>query len=99
FFADGKLKTLDVSGGTPHTVCDLRNLRGGLRGGAWNADGVILFSTGSFVGLYRVPAAGGTPVPVTTLDTARGENSHRWPVFLADGRHFVYFIRTAQADT
>jgi Tol biopolymer transport system component len=98
FYADGKLKTIDVGGGAPHTVCDLGNLRGGLRGGTWNANGVILFSTGAF-GLYRVPAAGGTPSAVTTLDRARDENSHRWPAFLPDGQHFVYFVRTSHPET
>src|SRR4030095_1997535 len=40
-------------------------------------------------------AAGGTPVPLTTLDATRGENSHRWPEFLPDGRRLLYFARSA----
>ena len=40
FFADGKLKTIDLSGGAPLTLCDA--LFG--RGGAWGANGVIVFT-------------------------------------------------------
>jgi hypothetical protein len=38
----------------------------------------------------RVPATGGTPTPVTTLDASHAEAAHMMPVFLADGRHFVF---------
>src|SRR5262249_5838861 len=48
--------------------------------------------------LFRVSAAGGVPVQVTELDSSRGENSHRWPFFLPDGRHFVYFARSNQTE-
>jgi hypothetical protein len=40
--------------------------------------------------LYRVSDAGGTPVPVTTLETSHKEQSHRYPWFLPDGRHFLF---------
>src|SRR5262249_25219006 len=88
FFASGKLKKIDVSGGPPQTVCDAQ----GGRGGSWNRDGVIVFASGAASALYRVSAAGGEAVPLTTLDQTR-ENSHRWPQFLPDGRHFLYFSR------
>ena len=88
FFADGKLKKLDLSGGPPQTLCEAPTGRGG----AWNKDGVILFTpSGQLgVGLYRIAASGGTPTQVTFPDRARGEDSHRWPVFLPDGIHFLY---------
>ncbi len=35
---------------------------------------------------------------MTALDYASQENSHRWPHFLPDGNHFVYFVRSSQAD-
>ena len=60
------------------------------RGGAWNRDGVILFSPDGFAGLSRVSSAGGTPTAVTQVDASRSEFSHRWPVFLPDGRHYLY---------
>ncbi len=72
FFADGKLKKLDLSGGPPQTLCEAPTGRGG----AWNKDGVILFTpSGQLgVGLYRIAAAGGTPTQVTFPDRTRGEN-------------------------
>jgi serine/threonine protein kinase/Tol biopolymer transport system component len=82
FFSEGKLKKVDVSGGTPVTLCDAYG-----PGGTWNRDGDILFGGGL---IYRVGAAGGAPVAVTRLDAARKERSHQWPYFLPDGRHFLY---------
>ena len=58
-------------------------------GGAWSQDNVIVFGDRR-VGLFRVPAAGGVPVQITALDSARHENSQYCPSFLPDGRHFVY---------
>ncbi len=86
FFADGKLKRIDASGGPPQVLSDAPSGRGG----AWNRDGVILFSAQPFRGLSQLPAAGGPPTPATKLDASRNEQSHRWPSFLPDGRHFVY---------
>jgi serine/threonine protein kinase/Tol biopolymer transport system component len=88
FFADGKLKKIEVTGGTVQTLC------GSIvpRGGTWNADGTILFSPSPNDPIYRVSAAGGTPTVVTKLDPSRQESSHRWPYFLPDGRHFLYSV-------
>jgi Tol biopolymer transport system component len=90
FFADGKLKKLDVPGGSVQTICDAPSGRGG----AWNKDGVIIFTPeatlGPGRGLYRVSASGGTPTRISDPDTSRGEQSHRWPMFLPDGKHFLY---------
>ena len=85
FFASGKLKRLDVPRGAAQTICDAT----GGRGGTWNDDGVILFSPSSKNGLYRVPAGGGVPAEVTSM-TAGDVYSHRWPVFLPDGNHFLF---------
>ena len=86
FFADGKLKKVEVSGGQPQVLCNAPNGRGG----TWNRDGVILFTPDGFGGLYRVSSSGGSPVEVTKPDTSRIETSNRWPVFLPDGKHFIY---------
>jgi Tol biopolymer transport system component len=88
FFADGRLKRVDVAGGPVQTICDAPNGRGG----AWNKDGVILFTpTGQLgTGLYRIAASGGTPTQITFPDRERGEDSHRWPLFLPDGIHYLY---------
>ena len=87
FFADGRLKTIDVASGRSAQV--LADAPFG-RGGAWNRDGVILFTPDAWSGLYRISSSGGTPVVVTKPDVALDQVSHRWPVFLPDGRHFLY---------
>src|SRR5271167_3443824 len=86
FFADGKLKKADVSGGQPQVLCDAPNGRGG----TWNRDGVILFTPNGLGGLSSVSSWGGSPVEITKPDASHLEQSHRWPAFLPDGRHFLY---------
>ena len=95
FFADGKLKRLAIGGGEPRLVCDAP----AGRGGAWSAGGtsgeeVILFAPLAQTGLHRVSPNGGEATPVTTLDRAAGELSHRRPTFLPDGEHFLYVVVT-----
>jgi Tol biopolymer transport system component len=90
FFSSGKLRRIDIAGGTPTEICDVPVGRGG----TWNADGVIVFNAVNDGPLLQVPATGGAPTPLTTLDVTRRENSHRNPMFLPDGRHFLYFIRS-----
>jgi len=89
FASQGKLKKVDVSGGPPQTLCNAGNP---FRGGAWGRDGTVVFNGGGRAPLRRVPAAGGVPAPLTTVDSP-GELSHRWPHFLPDGRHFLYWIQ------
>ena len=88
FFADGKLKKLNLAGGPVQTLCDASTGRGG----TWNKDGVILFTpSGTLgVGLYRISASGGTPTQVTVPDKTLNEDSNRWPLFLPDGIHYLY---------
>ena len=88
FFADGKLKKLNLSGGPVQTLCDAPTGRGG----TWNKDGVIVFTPSGHlgVGLYRISASGGTPTQITVPDKSLTEDSHRWPVFLPDNIHYLY---------
>src|SRR5262249_25153263 len=81
FFADSKLKRVDLSSGSPQTICDAA----GSAGGTWNREGSIVFA--GTAGLMRVPAGGGSPTPTTIVDQSRGEGFHTWPQFLPDGRH------------
>jgi len=83
FAADGKLKKVDSAGGAPFTICNV----GPFRGATWNAANVILFATQTN-GLQRVSAGGGTPVRVTEPQSS--EVYHTRPVFLPDGRHFLF---------
>ena len=90
FFAAGKLNKIDASGGPPQALCNAAQGRGG----TWSSTGTIVFSPDTTTGLARVDAAGGTLVAITTLDSSK-ETSHRWPNFLPDGNHFIYFAHGA----
>ena len=90
FFADGKLKRLDIGSGTPRTLADAP-LPGG---GAWSPEGVILFSSGSSSPLSRMPATGGDAVAQTALDPPR-QIQHSFPQFLPGGRQFLFHVRGA----
>jgi Tol biopolymer transport system component len=100
FFADGKLKSVAAGGGTPTVVCEAGSavMAGGAtnhqeRGGAWSADGTIIFAI-NFHGIFECNRQTQQPTEITKLDTAAGENSDRYPVFLPDGRRFLYYART-----
>ncbi len=69
--------------------------RSGRQGGNLNEDGVIVFAPSYNSRLYRVSSSGGDPTPVTELDSERGDNSHRHPRFLPDGRHFLFMARSS----
>jgi serine/threonine protein kinase len=84
FFADGSLKRINATGGSPQTLAPVT---GRSRGGTWNADGIILFAASEAGPLFRVRESGGEVNAVTKLDRHR---THRWPVFLPDGRHFLF---------
>jgi eukaryotic-like serine/threonine-protein kinase len=88
FFADGKLKKLNLDGGRVQTLCDAPTGRGG----TWNKDGTIVFTPSGHlgIGLYRISASGGTPSQLTVPDKNLNEDSHRWPAFLPDGIHYLY---------
>jgi serine/threonine protein kinase len=86
FFADSKLKKMEIVGSSVSVICDAPVPRGG----TWNPDGVILFSPSAATPVMRVSASGGVPTAVTSLSVNENESSHRWPYFLPDGRHFLY---------
>jgi eukaryotic-like serine/threonine-protein kinase len=95
FFAGDKaLSRVSVAGGEVERICDVK----AARGGTWGRDGVILLAPYSNGGIYRVSANGGDPVAVTRPDSAHGETGHRFPVFLPDGRHFVFVSVPAGPD-
>jgi serine/threonine protein kinase len=87
FFADGKLKKINASGGPPQTLADAQSGRGG----TWGARGDIVFAPSPNSPIQRVSASGGIPVDI--MDSPSQFLSLRWPYFLPDGRHFVYFDR------
>ena len=96
FFAGGKIKRIEAAGGPPQVVCETPQGTG-IRGGAWGRGGTILFGFGSSVSpLMRVAAAGGPSTPVLKFE--EGESAHRFPYFLPDGKHFLFFVSTSKSD-
>jgi hypothetical protein len=92
FFSAGKLRRVDLAGGAPQPLADAPTARGG----TWSRNGVIVFEASNIGPLLQVPAGGGAATPVTTL--GQGETSHRFPHFLPDGRHFLYFSLAQKAE-
>ncbi|MGH9862509.1 MAG: protein kinase domain-containing protein [Candidatus Acidiferrales bacterium] len=94
FFAGGKLKKVSIRGGAPTTLCD----GAANRGATWSPDDMIYFTPSPVAGLYRVPAAGGTPQGVTKPDSSKGERSHRWPQMLPGGKAILFTFETSFAS-
>jgi eukaryotic-like serine/threonine-protein kinase len=91
FFDGDKLKRIDLAGGPATVLCDAP----AARGGSWSRDGTIIFSGQASTGIFQISAAGGSPKPATTVDKSADEITHRWPEFLPDGRHFIYYAYAA----
>ncbi len=68
----------------PQAICDVSTF---VSSGSWSLDNVIIFGDLTR-GVMRVPASGGMSVALTAL--AHGESFQGFPVFLPDGRHFLY---------
>ncbi len=83
------LRVIPADGGPVRTLCASRNGKGG----SWNRDGVIIFTEDSNTPISAISADGGEPRVLTTIDREAGENSHRHPQFLPDGRRFLYLAR------
>ena len=88
FFSSGKLLKVNVDEGIPRVLADAPSQRGG----AWNQQDVILFVPQSGGPLMRLPAAGGTPVP---LEHTTKLGPH-WPVFLPDGNRFLFYAQASE---
>jgi eukaryotic-like serine/threonine-protein kinase len=93
FFADGKLKRLDLDGGSPQTLADAPFALGG----SWGKNGTIVYVPNLASPAYRVSAKGGTAVPITRFDRQRGEFLHGTPSFLPDGNHFLFFAGSQES--
>ena len=89
FGSQGKLKRVDLVGGSAQVLCDAARMTGG----AWSTKGVILFGSDYGSVLYQVPATGGEPKPVTVSNAGgRGDFGHTAPSFLPDANHFLFRI-------
>ena len=96
FFAEGLLKTVSLADDAPPpaTIC---RLGGEPAGGAWAPGGArapagtIVFGGPGGSGLREVPAGGGDPVALTTVDEDAEETAHGWPHVIG-ARHVLYTV-------
>jgi Tol biopolymer transport system component len=86
FFASGRMMKVALNGGAVVAISPVDEARGG----AWSEDGTIVFAPRPEGPLYRVSSSGGTPEQATTLESASGEITHRWPQFLPGGKAFIF---------
>jgi Tol biopolymer transport system component len=94
FFGLGKLKKVRIDGGETRALCDAPSGRGA----TWSEDGTIIAALGTQVGLTQIPAEGGEPVPITTLNVEAGENTHRWPQVLPGGKAVLFNASLASGN-
>jgi serine/threonine-protein kinase len=88
FVTPNELKKVSISGGTPLTLAKVSRSRGA----SWGEGDVIVFCESPSSGLFKMPATGGEPEPLTTLDTEKTEFSHRWPQILPGGRSVLFTV-------
>ena len=91
FFTPGRLKRIDLAGGAAVPLCEVPVGTGS--SGTWGAGDDILFTNTQENTVHRVPASGGTPVPLLEGDASKGEIRLAWPWFLPDGKRFLYLAR------
>ncbi len=87
FFANGKLLKMAISRGTPQVLASAL----AARGGSWGSKGVIVYSPDANSPIQRINADGTGLAPVTQRIRTAGDQTHRWPVFLPDGNHFLFW--------
>jgi Tol biopolymer transport system component len=87
FYADGKLKKVAVNGGTPQILTMAPNGRGG----SWGSKNVILFAPQTGMAIWRINPDGTHAENLTSQMMLPTESSHRWPVFLPDGEHYLFW--------
>jgi eukaryotic-like serine/threonine-protein kinase len=90
YAADGRLRRSLLPNGPPQTIAVTKGLA---FGATWSGD-TVLFAGAGGRGIFRVSAGGGTPIQLTALNPAKRETSHRFPLFLADGHHYLFLIRS-----
>ena len=89
FFTEAQLWKLEAATGAVEALAATTDTRGG----AWRPDGTIVFGGAR---LNRVSAGGGAVSPALDVDGASGENAIRYPSFLPDWSHVLYYSRNAK---
>jgi serine/threonine protein kinase len=88
------LRTVDLSRGQVRAL-DKAHMSGAGVGTWSSAHGILIRKDAT---IHQVPTDGGDPRPVTTLDAALEETEHAFPVFLPDGRHFIFLARSGRSE-
>ena len=86
FFTEKNLKKMALDTGQIVNVCDASSNG---RGIVWGSDDNIVFTPDTGSALFRVPASGGKPTPLTER---KDERSHRWPELLPGNKAVLYTI-------
>jgi len=96
FFANGKLKRFDFDSASVRTLCDAPSGRGG----TWSKSGVILFTPIGTLneGIMSISENGGVAVKFNYPSATGNENTYRWPVFLPDGKHYLFLAANIRGD-
>ncbi len=95
FVTRTELKKISVTGGSPITLVTLDRSRGA----SWGPDGTIVFAPSVFSGLMRISSSGGQAEPLTTLDKAKDERTHRWPQWLPGGKAVLFTSQSGDTST
>lgn len=88
FFANSKLQKIALSGGSPQSIAKVSYGRGG----SWSKKNVIIYAPAPASPLWRVNADGSDARPFTDKIMPTTQDSHRWPLFLPDGEHFLFLV-------
>lgn len=97
FLAHGKVKRIQLPGGTPQTLFDAPSDAGGAAAGGaahWATDDTIYAASGFFSPVSRRTVSVGTPQPVTTLDASKAEAGHTCPQLLPGGKALLFTTRS-----
>ena len=96
FHAGNKIRKVNLAGGEPVVLADATHAHGL----AWHpVEDAIYFAPHQASAIWKAPASGGSAAAVvTTLDAARGERSHEWPLFSADGRTLIFTVNSNGSD-
>jgi len=95
FLLESGLQRMSLAGGPPMLLATTASE---FRGATWSPDGYLYISSGTSAPLVRVPENGGPIQPVTELDPARRERTHRWPEALPDGSAVLFTSDTVESS-
>ncbi|HZQ17153.1 MAG TPA: protein kinase [Terriglobales bacterium] len=87
FFANGKLQKVALTGGPPQALAKVW----AARGGSWGSRDVIIYAPDSGSYIWRINSDGSGAEEITKKIFVGSDQSHRWPFFLPDGNHFLFW--------